>query len=82
MISFSVMKVTLVIDDHLIRRLKWRAAREGRTVSELVEVALRLFLEPPRQRPARLPPLPTFNGGASLVDIADRDALYRAMEGG
>jgi len=25
--------------------------------------------------------LPTFNSGGELVDIADRDALYDAMEG-
>jgi hypothetical protein len=25
--------------------------------------------------------LPTFHGGGTLVDIADRDALYHAMEG-
>jgi uncharacterized protein (DUF433 family) len=29
----------------------------------------------------KLPPLPTFDGGAPLVDVADRDALYEAMEG-
>jgi hypothetical protein len=27
-----------------------------------------------------LPDLPTFDGGEPLVDIADRDALYNAME--
>jgi hypothetical protein len=30
---------------------------------------------------AKLRPLPTFRSGGSLVDIADREALYRAMEG-
>lgn len=33
-----------------------------------------------RQGRCELPPLPTFHGGGFLVDIADRDALYRAME--
>jgi hypothetical protein len=28
-----------------------------------------------------LPALPTFKSGGHLVDIADRDALYQAMEG-
>ena len=48
-------------------------------MSELVETALRLLL---RKRPKRdgIPPLPTFDGGRELVDIADRDALYQAME--
>lgn len=28
-----------------------------------------------------LPPLPSFQSGGALVDVADRDALYDAMEG-
>ncbi len=75
------MKTTLVIDDQLIRRLKQEAAKRGSTVSELVEAALRLLLQQLRQVPAELPPLPAFDGGRSMVDIADRDALYQAMEG-
>jgi hypothetical protein len=45
----------------------------------MVETALRLLLRSQRKR-GTLPPLPTFHGGRELVDIADRDALYRAME--
>jgi len=74
------MKTTLVIDDRIMARLKAQAALEGRTMSALVESALRQFLDPP-EKPAELPPLPTFDGGAFLVDIADREALYRAMDG-
>jgi hypothetical protein len=73
------MKTTLQIDDEVMRRLKREAARQGKTMSELVETALRRLLEAPPAR-APLPPLPSFHGGAELVDIADRDALYRAME--
>jgi hypothetical protein len=29
----------------------------------------------------KLPALPSFHSGGALVDIADRDALYQAMEG-
>jgi hypothetical protein len=35
------MKTTLEIDEAVMRELKARAAREGRTMSELVETALR-----------------------------------------
>ena len=49
-------------------------------MSELVETALRLLLQP-KKRQAALPALPTFHGGCPLVDVADRDALYEAMEG-
>ncbi len=73
------MKTTLMIDDHIMRRLKAEAAREGRTLSQLVEAALRLFLDR-RPAPPAPAPLPTFQSRA-LVDLADRAALYQAMEG-
>src|ERR1700686_2628245 len=75
----SRMKTTLNIDDTVMAELKREAARQGRTMSELVETALRLLLRPQRKQKA-LPPLPTFNSGGMPVDIADRDALYDAME--
>jgi hypothetical protein len=74
------MKTTLNIDDTVFAELKREAASQGRTMSDLVETALRLMLRSqPRRR--RLPTLPTFRSGGMLVDIADRDALYHAMEG-
>ncbi len=74
------MKTTLVIDDSVMDRLRREAARRGCTLSELVEAALRLLLD---RRPSarRLPPLPRFDGGGALVDIADRGALYQTMKG-
>lgn len=76
------MKTTLIIDDHIMKRLKVEAVRQGRTISELVEAALRLLLEGEREKkPPRLPPLPSCKLGGALVDIADREALYETMEG-
>ncbi|MBV9289807.1 MAG: hypothetical protein JO288_18680 [Hyphomicrobiales bacterium] len=60
--------------------LKREAARQGRTMSELVETALRTLFHSQRQ-PAELPPLTAFRSGGAFVDIADRAALYSAMEG-
>ena len=74
------MKTTLNIDATVMAELKREAARQGRTMSDLVETALRLLLRR-RRTPEKLPPLPKFRGGGALVDIADRDALYQAMEG-
>ena len=74
------MKTTLTIDDRVMMRLKREAARQGRTMSELVETALRLLLQA-RKPPAGLPPLPTLKSGGALVEVSDRDALYQAMEG-
>jgi plasmid stability protein len=76
----SHMKTTLNLDDTVMAELKREAARQGRTMSDLVETALRLMLGSQRKR-AAIPQLPTFRSGGALVDIADRDALYRAMEG-
>ncbi len=74
------MKTTLNIDATVMAQLKREAARQGRTMSEMVESALRLLFRAPRKQ-GELPPLPSFHGGVELVDIADRDALYQAMEG-
>jgi hypothetical protein len=73
------MKTTLVIDDTVLARLRREAARQDRTISELVEAALRAFLRDQRTR-RELPPLPMFSSGGALVDVADRDALYEIME--
>ena len=74
------MKTTLNIDDGVMARLKREAARRGCTMSELVESALRLLLQH-REASDDVPPLPTFKSGGHLVEIADRNALYHAMEG-
>jgi hypothetical protein len=62
----------------IMAELKREAARQGRTMSELVGSALRLLLQRKREK---LVALPTFHSGGTLVDIADRNALYQAMEG-
>ena len=76
------MKTTLNIDDSVMQRLREEAARRGTTMSALVEAGLRRVLAAPEtaKRPDSLPSLPSWNGGEELVDISDRDALYRAME--
>jgi hypothetical protein len=74
------MKTTLNIDDTVMAQLKREAARQGRTMSELVETALRLLFRS-QKKTEDLSPLPTFHSGGALVDVADRDALYQAMEG-
>ena len=82
MIWFSIhsMKTTLNIDDTVFTRLKTEAASSGRTMSELVESALRLLLS--RGSGAKeLPPLPSFDGGGTTIDIADREHPSRAREG-
>ena len=75
------MKTTLNIDDSVMARLRAEAARSDRTMSELVEAGLRLLLESsPAEDADSLPPLPSFQGGQPEPDVADREALYQAME--
>ena len=73
------MKTTLVIDDTVLKRLRREFARQGQTISELVEAAFRQFLA---RRPDRrtLPDLPTFDSGGAFVDGADREALYQVLD--
>lgn len=73
------MKTTLEIPDNLMRELKERAAREGKTMSEIVEAALRMALdEKPVAR--ELPPLPTFDSGGLLLNIDSRAEWYDQIE--
>jgi hypothetical protein len=74
------MKTTLKLDDAVAARLKREAARQGRTMSELVEAALRLLFRTARATPP-LRELPSFDSGGALVDVANREALYEAMGG-
>lgn len=75
------MKTTLNIDGTVMRRLKRVAAAQGRTMSEMMEAALRALLDAEERQDARpLPPLPLMPSGEMLVDVADREALYTAME--
>ena len=74
------MKTTLNIDDKVMADLRREAARQGRTMCELVESALRLLLRSQRKQ-QRIAPLPTFHSRGAFVDIADRNILYQAMEG-
>lgn len=75
------MKTTLVIDDKIMRRLREEAARQNKTISQLVETSLRIMLEPKKDVRTESQPLPVFDLGGAYLDISDRDALYQAMEG-
>lgn len=71
------MKTTLNIDDSVMQRLREEAARQGKTMSELVEAGLRRVLEEPGQETNQIrEPLPQWRSGGAYIDVADRDALY------
>lgn len=75
----SHMKTTLNIPDPVMARLRAEAAQRGVTMSELVEAALRRLLDESLVSPSA-PSLPRWDSGGLLVDVADRDLLYRTME--
>lgn len=76
------MRTTITISDEIYRSAKARAAEGGRTVSELIEDAVRVALLPPaaERRPAR--PLPVFGGSGVMpgVDLSDNAALRALMD--
>ena len=75
------METTLTIDDAILRELREEAARRGTTMSALVEAGVRRILaERPAREPDAPPPLPTWNSGGALVDVADREALYEVID--
>ena len=77
------MKITLNIDDTLMKRLREEAERRGATTSELLNAALHRVLADglgDTSSSGDLPPLPSWCGGGAKVDISNRDALYSAME--
>ena len=76
------MKTTLNISDVTMRELKRSAAQQGKTLSELVEAALRALLERQKAAVPELPPLPEFATGGARVDVANREILYEVMERG
>ena len=73
------MKTTLNVDDTVMHALKREAAKQHKTVGELVEAALRALL---RHKPEAVetPPLPEFRSGGARVDVANRAILYDVME--
>lgn len=73
------MKTTLEIDEGVMRALKARAARDGTTMSELVERALRTLLEERPVAAVKLPPLPSWDLGP-LVNIDSRAEWYDQLE--
>jgi plasmid stability protein len=75
------MKTTLNIDDGVMQRLREAAARQGRTMSELVEAGLRRVLDEAEERDDQgREPLPQWQSGGAYVDVSDRDALEERME--
>jgi hypothetical protein len=77
------MRTTVRLDDDLLARAKQLAARTGRTLTAVIEDALRAALAQSQKRRGRERiQLPTFGAGGVLpgVDLEDGAALLELME--
>jgi hypothetical protein len=76
------MRTTMNLPDSLMMQVRRRAERDRRTVTSVVEQALRELLARDEGVPGKDDLLPTYRapGSHPLVDIDDRDALYAALD--
>jgi hypothetical protein len=77
------MRTSLNIDEDLMARVRDRAAATGKTITEIVEQALRAEVAGTRPRSGTFTLRWNPVRGAALpgIDLADRDSLYEALEG-
>jgi len=72
------------LPDALLTEAKQRATAEGRTLTSLVEEALRARLNDLPRRISDTEALPSWAGDSAeghLVDLADKQALWDALDG-
>jgi len=76
------MRTTLDLPDALLHGAKRRAAEEGRTLSSVIEEALRQYLglQESARQPFRLQLLTRRGRLLRGVDFSDRSSLYDRME--
>ncbi len=77
------MRTTLNLPDGLVAQAKAQAAASGQTLTSLIEEGLRLVLQKHHVPcPTAPEPLPAYGdpAGRVLVDLGDRDAVWRALD--
>lgn len=78
------MRTTVRLPDDLMKAVKRRAVETGRTLTEVIEDALRVALAREERAFVREPvALPTYGSGGVLpgVDLDDTASLLELMEG-
>jgi hypothetical protein len=74
------MRTTLDIDDPVMRQLRRRQKGSGKSLGQLAsELLAQALAEPPQAKVAAGLSWTSRPMGA-LVDVADKDALYRALD--
>lgn len=74
-----MQRTTFNIEDDLLGKIRERAARERRSMGDLVNSLLRGALKAPTKPDTPAVPWNTFSVGEVSVDINDRDALDAVM---
>jgi plasmid stability protein len=76
------MRTTMNLPDGLMDEVRNRARDSGRTVTSVVEEALRAFLDREPEPDPDFEPLPTWGtpGGRMLVDLEDKEALWAILD--
>jgi predicted transcriptional regulator len=75
------MRTTITLDDHLLQRLKKRAAETGMTVSGLIERAVRLLLQASAPQRRDRFDLVTFGEGGQFTTVnVDKTAALLETE--
>lgn len=73
------MRTTVTIPDDLLKAARLEAARDNRTVSSVLEAALREHLVRGRSATRVDFALPSFDGGGLKIDLLDKEALAEAL---
>jgi plasmid stability protein len=77
-----VARTTLAIDDDLLKRIKEKAAREGRPLQDVANELLRQALVQQKTRPSLKLKLRGWKAAERPgVDLLDRDKLFDLMDG-
>lgn len=74
-------RTTLKIESAVLRELKQRAARQGRTLQDVTNDLLRQALRPPRRAPYKFALQPWKAELQPGADLLDRDKLFDLMDG-
>ena len=72
-------RTTVSLDERLLARIKAKARREGRTFQECAAELMQRGLLAETTRPT-LPPLPCFELGPALIDVADHEVLLDLLD--
>lgn len=73
-------RTTLALEDELLRRLKDRAAKERVSLTRLANRLLSRAIREADDHVHYEVQWEVHEGGEPMVDLADRDALFEAME--